>query len=218
MKNELNYQKWLSALLADLNEHKIKPKLLLHACCAPCSTHCLMSLNKFFDITILFYNPNIFPSLEYDRRLQELHSFLSKIKSNIKVLEFGHNNLDYTSKIKGFENEKEGGKRCELCFYLRLNKTGEIAKEYGFDYFTTSLTISPYKNSQLLNKIGKEMEEKYGVKYLFSDFKKDDGYKKSIILSKQFDLYRQDYCGCIYSKNEHDEKIKSKKKIDKDVS
>lgn len=220
MQNEVqNYQKWLDNKLKELDKTK-KPTLLLHACCAPCSSYCLEYLTKFFEITVLFYNPNISPKQEYDRRLNEITRFIKEAYplNNVKLIEIGYNSEEYFSLVKGLEAEKEGGMRCGLCFRMRLDKTGEIAKEKKFDYFTTTLTISPYKNSVLLNQIGKEISQKYGVNYLFSDFKKKGGYNRSIELSKKFNLYRQDYCGCVFSKRDSILKKRNNQKIQNDAS
>jgi hypothetical protein len=220
MQNQIvNYQKWLNEKLKELENGK-KPTLLLHACCAPCSTYCLDYLKKYFDITILFYNPNISPTDEYERRLNEITRYIKYAHKtdNIKLKEIGYNPSEYNSLVKGLEDEKEGGMRCLKCYRLRLEKTAQIAKENNYDFFTTTLTISPYKNSAVLNQIGKEVAEKFNVGYLFSDFKKNDGYKKSIEFSKKYDLYRQDYCGCIYSKRDYDKRLKEKKEILKNAS
>lgn len=215
MQNKQNYQKLLLEKLEKLKLQPKKPKLLLHVCCGPCSTACLSVIADFFDITLLFYNPNIHPYDEYEKRFNELQKFV-KIKNNdgysIKIINANYDPNEYFEKIKGLENEKEGGARCTECFKLRLEYSAKYALENKFDYFTTTLTISPYKNSQLINEIGKDLQEKYGVQYLFSDFKKNEGYKKSIELCKQYGIYRQDYCGCIFSKKEHEKQMKLKQK------
>ena len=178
-----------------------KKKLLLHSCCAPCSSHVISYLTNFFDITILYYNPNISPKDEYDKRKKEQIRLIKEIDkvNNIDIIDCDYDNDLYEEKIKGLENEPERGSRCTICFELRLSKTAKYAKELGYDYFCSTLTVSPYKNSKLLNEIGKKMEELYGVTWLYSDFKKENGYKHSIELSKKYNLYRQDYCGCKYS-------------------
>lgn len=222
MKNKQNYQDFLLKTMQNLKKIEQKPKLLLHACCAPCSTACLETLSNNFDITIFFYNPNIHPKEEFDKRFEELLQFVKEKNSEdnalgvnqIKTLSLEYNPAEFFDCVKGLENEREGGARCERCFWLRLSKSAEIAKQNGFDYMTTTLTLSPHKNSQLLNTIGKELEKIYGIKYLFSDFKKNDGYKKSIELSKKYNLYRQDYCGCVYSKLEREQqKIEKEKNL-----
>ena len=176
-----------------------KHSLLLHCCCAPCSSACLERLKDFFDITVLYYNPNI-EDEEYLRRKTEL-SRLIKETGWAKEIDCDREKDRYYSAIRGLENEPEGGKRCEVCFELRLEKTAEIAEKLGFDYFTTTLTISPLKNAAILNEIGERASQGKNVKWLYSDFKKREGYLKSIRLSEKYNLYRQDYCGCVYSIN-----------------
>lgn len=176
-----------------------KHSILLHSCCAPCSSHVISVLKDYFDITILYYNPNISPIQEYEKRKQEQISFIKQLDCGIKIMDCDYDNDVYEECIKGLENEKEGGARCLKCFRLRLEKTAKLASINNFDYFCTTLTVSPYKNSQVINNIGKELMNIYNVKWLYSDFKKEEGYKHSIALSKQYNLYRQDYCGCIYS-------------------
>ncbi len=195
----MNYSLVLEDTLKKLNGKK---KLLLHACCAPCSSYVIEYLTNYFDITILYYNPNIDTLEEFNHRLSELDRFIKEFKTNnkVEVVSLGYRNLEYLEAIKGLEHEKEGGKRCIECFKLRLEKACLYAKEHNFDYFTTTLTISPLKNSKILNEIGHDLEIEYGVKYLYSDFKKRDGYKRSIVLSREYNLYRQDYCGCKFSK------------------
>lgn len=184
-----------------LNNITKKKKLLLHSCCAPCSSYVITYLTKYFDITILYYNPNIFPYEEYLKRKNEQIKLIHEIttENNINIIDCDYENELYTKQIKGLEKEPEKGKRCNICYRMRIEKTAVIAKEKKYDYFCTTLSVSPHKNASLINKIGEELEEKYKVKWLYSDFKKKDGYKKSIELSKKYNLYRQDYCGCIYS-------------------
>ncbi len=198
-----NYQLVMEEIINSLNT---KPKLLLHACCGVCSSAVLERISPFFDITLLYYNPNIYPEKEYLKRLETQKEIIAKMNLNIKLLEVGYNKEDFVSRIKGLEKEREGGQRCTRCYYLRLEKTAELAKKYGFGYFCTTLSVSPYKNAEKLNKIGKILEEKYNVKYLYSDFKKKEGYKRSIELAKLYNLYRQNYCGCEYSLKEMMEK------------
>ena len=197
----MNYQKIMEDIINNIDETKT---LLLHACCAPCSSYVLECLSKKFKITILYYNPNITDEIEYQKRLLELKRFVSEVKFDnvVKIIDIGYNNREFFNVVKGLEKEKEGGKRCYECYKLRLEKTAEIAKKYKFDYFTTTLSISPYKNAMYINEIGENLEKKYNIKYLYADFKKKNGYKRSIELSKIYKLYRQDYCGCIYSKIE----------------
>lgn len=191
-----NYVNKLKEIIDKLD---YKPKLLLHSCCAPCSSYVITYLYDYFDITILYYNPNIYPYEEYKKRKDEQIRLISNFKG-VKIIDCDYDNDIYNEVIKGLENEPERGSRCTKCFYLRLDKTGEIAKKNNFEYFGTTLTVSPYKNAKLLNEIGEDISKKYDIKWLYSDFKKNDGYKKSIELSKKYDLYRQDYCGCLYSK------------------
>ena len=195
----MNYQIVLENTLKNLNGKKT---LLLHACCAPCSSYVIEYLSDYFDITILFYNPNIDTLEEYNKRLQELVKFVNcfKTKNQVKVVSLGYNNQDYLNIVKGLENEKEGGSRCFKCYRLRLEKSFIYAKKHNFDFITTTLTISPLKNSKVINEIGAELENIYHVNYLYADFKKKEGYKRSIVLSHEYNLYRQDYCGCKFSK------------------
>ena len=180
-----------------------KKKLLLHSCCAPCSSHVISYLTSFFDITILYYNPNISPRSEYEKRKEEQIRLIKEIDkvNKINIIDCDYDNELYEEKIKGYENEPERGSRCTICFNLRLDKTAKLASELNYDYFCSTLSVSPYKNSNLINEIGKKYEDIYKVKWLYSDFKKENGYKKSIELSKKYNLYRQNYCGCIYSKH-----------------
>lgn len=177
----------------------MKPKMLLHCCCGPCSSYVLTQLFEEYDVTILYYNPNIYPKEEFELRHRELKK-LAQIY-NLPEIELPYEENEFLNKVIGEEHEKEGGIRCGSCFRIRLNKTAELTKKYNFDIFTTTLSVSPYKNAKLLNEIGNEMAKKWGVEYLTSDFKKNDGYKKSIELSKKYGLYRQDYCGCRFSVN-----------------
>ena len=177
------------------------PNLLLHSCCGPCSTEVISRLTDFFNITVLYYNPNIEPKEEYEKRKKEQIRFINEFnpKNKLDFLDCDYDNESFTKMAIGLENEPEGGLRCHKCYHLRLEKTAKLAKEKNFDFFCTTLTVSPYKNSQVLNEIGKELSEKYNIKYLYSDFKKEEGYKKSIEYSKKYNLYRQDYCGCHFS-------------------
>ena len=198
----MNYQLVLDNTLKEIIESGKRPKLLLHVCCAPCSSYVLEYLNKYFDITVFYYNPNISSEEEYNKRLNEERRFVSEypFENSVKeVINGKYDNDLFEKTIKGLENEKEGGIRCFKCYRLRLEESAKYAKENGFDYFTTTLTISPYKNASKLNEIGDELSKEYGIKYLFSDFKKKNGYKRSIELSHEYNLYRQDFCGCVYS-------------------
>ena len=203
--NKLNYQKELDRVIEANQRLGIVPRLLLHVCCAPCSSYCLEYLSNYFDITVYYYNPNISKKEEYEYRLSEEKRFISikEFKHPVKLTESEYRPEDFFAAVKGLEKEPEGGARCKECFRLRLEASAKKAKEQGFDYFTTTLTISPLKNAALLNEIGAEMGERYGVKWLYSDFKKKEGYKRSIELSKEFDLYRQNYCGCVFSRAEN---------------
>ncbi len=191
-----NYAKKLENII---NSLEYKPKLLLHSCCAPCSSYVIDYLHDFFNITIIYYNPNIFPIEEYEKRKEEQLKFI-KNYNDIDFMDCDYDNDLYNRVIKGLENEPEKGKRCNVCFKLRLEKTATEAVKHSFDYFGTTLTVSPYKNASLINEIGEEIGKEKKILWLYSDFKKNDGYKKSIELSKKYNLYRQDYCGCTYSK------------------
>lgn len=195
-----NLQKALEKIIEQNKKEGIKPSLLLHACCAPCSSYCIEYLHEHFEITLFFYNPNIYPAEECLYRAKELRRLVSEMGLDIPVIEAENDTESFYSIAKGRENVREGGVRCFDCYRLRLEKTAAFAKEKGFDYFTTTLSISPLKNSAKLREIGLELETKYGVKNLPSDFKKKEGYKRSIELSKKYNLYRQNYCGCEFSK------------------
>lgn len=197
----VNYQKELEKIIANNEKEGIKPTLLLQVCCAPCSSYCLEYLHKYFSITVLFYNPNIYPESEYAVRESELLRLIDELGFNdINVMKTTFNPDEFYTAIKGLEDCKEGGDRCKICYRLRLEKTAELAKSGGFDYFCTTLSISPLKSAEALCTIGLELEKEYGIKYLLSDFKKKEGYKRSIELSREYNLYRQDYCGCVFSK------------------
>lgn len=198
---KINYQNYLKEIIKKIDKNN-KPRLLLHVCCGPCSTTVLNMINDYFDITCYFYNPNIDRLDEYLKREGELKKVISHVDSSIKEIVVPYEHTTFLTLSKGLEEEKEGGKRCYFCIKERLKKTFEYAKSNNFSYVTTTLTISPYKNSEMINKIGEELEKEYHIKYLYSDFKKDDGYKKSIDYSKEYGLYRQDYCGCEYGKKE----------------
>lgn len=197
-----NYYLLFEKQIEEIKNFPSVPNLLLHSCCAPCSSQVISTLTNFFNITILYYNPNIYPKEEYLKRKEEQKKLLNKIESinKLNIIDCDYDNEVYEQTIKGLEKEKEGGSRCYKCFSLRLEKTAKIGEEKNYDYFSTTLTISPHKNSKIINIIGKSLEDKYNIKWLYSDHKKKDGYKKSIELSKKYNLYRQNYCGCIYSK------------------
>lgn len=178
--------------------------ILLHACCAPCSSACLERLANYFRVTIFYYNPNITEEEEYNKRLNEIKNFIKvfKTKYEIKLIEGNYDPNEFFNISQGLEDEHERGRRCFKCYKLRLEETARIADEYNFKYFCTTLTLSPHKNSNWVNEIGSELDMKYNSTYLYSDFKKKERYKRSIELSREYNLYRQDYCGCIYSKKE----------------
>ena len=203
--NKINYQKELDKITDSLNGDV--PKLFLHSCCAPCSSYTLEYLSNYFDITVYYFNPNISPKAEFDKRYAEQKRLIEALpsKHTIKLVcgEYDYN--DFLKIAKGYENVPEGGERCFRCYRMRLESTAKLAKEQGFDYFCTTLSISPLKNSQKINEIGYEVAEKYGIKWLPSDFKKKEGYKRSIELSRDYQLYRQNFCGCVFSKENKDE-------------
>ena len=204
----MNYYLEFEKILESVKDSDNIPKLLLHACCGPCSSYCLELLTNYFDITILYYNPNIYPDLEYNRRLNELKDLLTKLphKNSINLVELDYIPNQYYKAVKGLEHLGEKSKRCYACYKLRMEEAFKYASINNYDYCTTTLSISPYKISDWINEIGTYLEKEYGVKYLYSDFKKKNGYKRSIELSKLYNMYRQDYCGCIYSKVEHDKR------------
>ena len=204
MMENKNGQKILEALIKTLD---YKPTLLLHSCCGPCSTQVINFLKDYFKITVYYYNPNIEPYTEYEKRKQEQIKFIKEfnLENKDNIIEFKealYENEIYQNYVKGLEQEKEGGARCNKCFYLRLKNTALKAKENNFEYFGTTLTVSPHKNSQIINEIGEKIEKEIGIKFIYGDFKKNDGYKKSIEYSKKYNLYRQDYCGCHYARRD----------------
>ena len=201
-----NYQIEMEKIIAKEQENNNVPTLLLHSCCAPCSSYVLETLSSYFKITILYYNPNIYPEEEYLKRKEEEKRFIKEFSTKYKVdfLDCDYDSNSFYEMAKGLEKLKEGEYRCYLCYELRLRKTAILAKENNFDYFTSTLSISPYKKSNWLNEIGFNLEKEIGIKYLPADFKKKNGYKRSIELASLYNLYRQDYCGCIYSKIERE--------------
>lgn len=204
---DINYQRKLDALLENLTKNHqsngSRPTLLLHSCCAPCSSYVLEYLANYFEITDFYYNPNIYPREEYERRRDELKKFLLAFPAarTVKFIEGPFDDEHYYAAVVGLEEEREGGKRCFRCYELRLREAAEMAKQLGCDYFTTTLSISPHKNAQKLNEIGEKLGKELGVNFLYADFKKKNGFKRSLELSREYDLYRQDYCGCVFSKN-----------------
>ena len=199
--NKINYQKELDKLINEITKEGQVPSLLLHSCCGPCSSYCIEYLSQYFKVTVFYYNPNIYPDEEYYHRVKEQQRFINEFPTQYPVdfIEGDYEKDKFYEIAKGLEHEPEKGARCLKCYELRLKKTAELALEKRFDFFTTTLTISPMKDSQVLNEIGQRIAEDVGVKWLPSDFKKREGYKRSTELSKEYDMYRQDYCGCVYS-------------------
>lgn len=213
MANKRNYQKELDCIIEELLKEEKRPRLLLHSCCAPCSSYCLKYLAEYFDITDYYYNPNISSQSEYDKRVKEQIRLIDEYNdkylsepsySKISFVEGEYEPERFYEISKGLENEPERGKRCYKCYELRMRKTAEYAQEHRYEYFTTTLSISPLKDADWLNEIGDRLEKEYGVKHLTSDFKKKGGYQESIKLSREYDLYRQDYCGCGFSKRDRE--------------
>ena len=196
-----NYQKQMDTVVASLPQGE-RPRLLLQSCCGPCSSYVLEALTPYFRVTVLYYNPNIQPREEYDLRLENQRKSIAGLPtpSGGGILECDYDGEKYDAAVKGLESEPEGGARCTVCFRLRLEETAKRASKLGYDFFCTTLTVSPHKDAERLNQIGRALGERYGVPFLPSDFKKREGYKRSIQLSKEYDLYRQDYCGCLFSK------------------
>ncbi len=202
-----NYGLRLEKTLAEIERAGTRPRLLLQVCCAPCSSYVLEYIARFFDITAFFYNPNISPEREFSFRRSELRRFLDEAGyTDLPILTPAYVPSEFYDAVRGMEDLPEGGERCRVCYELRLRRTAEVARAEGFDYFTTTLSISPYKNAAWLNEIGLRLADEIGGTYLCSDFKKKNGYKRSIALSAQYGLYRQDYCGCVYSKAESERK------------
>ena len=216
MEQKRNYQKEMERITKSFAPGD-KPRLLLHSCCAPCSSAVLETVAPYFALTVYYYNPNIAPREEYQKRVDEQKRLLLQmpLPEPVDFMEGPYDTDCFLQAVKGLETVPEGGARCEICFRLRLQKAAEAAKEGSFDFFTTTLTVSPLKNAPLLNQIGKEMAAKYGVRWLPSDFKKKEGYKRSITLSHQYGLYRQDYCGCAFSKRE---RMEEKRRREQEVA
>lgn len=206
--NRINYQKELDKVIESLSQQEKVPTLLLHSCCAPCSSYVLEYLSNYFGITVFYYNPNIYPDEEYEMRVREQQRFIRAFpaKHPIDFIEGAYDKERFYEMARGLEAVPEGGQRCFQCYELRLREAGELAKARGFDYFTTTLSISPMKNAEKLNEIGLRLAEELGVSYLCSDFKKRNGYKRSTELSREYGMYRQDYCGCVYSYHERHNK------------
>ena len=220
-----NYQKELDKIILQISKSEEKPKLLLHACCGPCSSYVLEYLASIFDITIFYYNPNIFPPAEYERRLAELKNLLPRfpvaLKNNVKLIECSYNPDEFYQALEinthpEFAAEKEKGERCRRCYYFRMKKAWEYATEHQFDWFTTTLSISPFKDAEKINSIGKELESSFGngkTHFLTSDFKKKGGFQRSLQLSAEYGLYRQQYCGCAFSKKNTEEERKAAEEL-----
>ena len=199
---KINYHNKMKEIIKDLD---YTPNLLLHSCCGPCSTQVISSLIPYFNITVFYYNPNIEPKEEYLKRKNEQIKFIENYNSNNKLdfLDCDYDNETFKKEVNHITQDHEGGVRCKSCYKLRLKKTAQVAKANDYNYFCTTLTVSPHKDSKTINEIASILEQEYNIKYLYSDFKKEEGYKKSIELAKEYDLYRQDYCGCLYSKNQN---------------
>lgn len=208
-QNKRNYQKEMEKILQSgttISPQQHIPTLLLHSCCAPCSSYVLEYLSDYFAITVFYYNPNIYPETEYALRVEEQKRLIEQLpaKHPISLIEGHFDPKEFYQAVKGLEHIPEGGERCHACFWLRLNETAKLAAKQNFDFFTTTLTISPLKNAPKLNEIGEELADEYGIRWLPSDFKKKNGYKRSTKLSAEYGLYRQDYCGCVFSKREQE--------------
>ena len=218
--NKINYQKELDKIISQNIEKKFIPTLLLHSCCAPCSSYVLEYLSQYFKITVLYYNPNISPREEYEKRKEEQKRLIALMPFvyPVGIMDCEYNTQPFFAMAKGLEECPEGGQRCFACYDLRLRRTAREAAAGGFDYFTTTLSISPLKNAQKLNTLGFAAGEDFHVKFLPADFKKKEGYKRSIELSGKYSLYRQNYCGCIYSKLEAEEREKAKNNNEQPLS
>lgn len=207
-ENNRNFQREMDQLIAENERENLVPSLFLHSCCAPCSSYVLEYLSQYFRITVYYYNPNIYPPKEYGERTSEVERLIRELPAAhpISFKPGEYRPEQFYEAVRGHEKDPEGGERCGLCFELRLREAARLAAEGGFDYFATTLTISPMKDAKRLNRIGEELGREYGVKYLCSDFKKKDGYRRSTELSREYGLYRQDYCGCVFSMRERDER------------
>lgn len=207
-----NYQIMLERTIAEHEKKCEVPTLFLHSCCAPCSSYCLEYLSNYFRITVFYYNPNIYPEEEYHKRVEEQRRFIERlpVKHPISFVEGKYDKERFYEMARGLEDIKEGGERCFLCYELRLRESARLARQMKMDYFTTTLSISPLKNAAKLNEIGDALAQEYGIKYLNSDFKKKNGYKRSVELSEEYGMYRQYYCGCVFSKRQRDEEIAAK--------
>ena len=208
---KINYQKLCEEEISKTSAEERVPSVLLHSCCAPCSSYCIEYLSQYFRVTVFYYNPNIYPDSEYYHRVKEQQEFINRFPAKYPVgfIEGDFDTQEFYKAAKGLEQEPERGARCTECFKLRLGRTAEVASEKRFDYFTSTLTISPMKDAALLNQIGSEMGEVHKVKWLPSDFKKKNGYLRSCELSREYGIYRQDYCGCVFSYNERQKEKES---------
>lgn len=218
--NKRNYQKELDRLIENITKEGKVPRLFLHSCCAPCSSYVLEYLSEYFEITVFFYNPNISLEEEYRKRVEEIKRLVREMKlaHSVHIEEGSYDPQVFYERVKGMEKLPEGGERCFKCYRLRMEEAAKAARDGGYDYFTTTLSISPLKNAQKINEIGEELAETYGVAHLPSDFKKKNGYKRSIELSHEYDLYRQNYCGCVFSKREQEGKIQQKQDSENSAS
>ena len=216
--NKVNYQLKMEEIIKKNCSTDRVPKLLLHSCCAPCSSYCLETLAKYFSITVYYDNPNIYPEEEYWMRVKEQQRFIREFPAahTISFAEGDYDPQRFYDMARGMEEVKEGGIRCRKCYELRLRDTAEYAAAHDFDFFTTTLSISPMKNAAWLNEIGEQLEKEYHVAYLYSDFKKKNGYKRSTEISKEYHMYRQYYCGCVYSKNQRDREIAQKQQSERE--
>ena len=211
MEDKINYQIYLQKTLENIKNEGNRPKLLLHACCGPCFTLPFEEIKDYFDITVIYNNSNIYPEEEYYRRLNEFKHYIKEIGADINFIEVEYNNDTYNLDLEPYADDYEGHERCKICFRKRLSFGYQYAYEHGFDYFGTVMTISRYKNAQVINKIGLELEQKYPtVKWLAADFKKNDGYNKSLKIVREHEMYFQEYCGCKYSYNAYQDKLKKK--------
>lgn len=208
----MNYEQRMEQIILENCAGGRAPKLLLHSCCAPCSSYCIERLGAHFSVTVYYYNPNIYPPDEYGVRVKEQERFIRgfSVKHPLSFVAEDYAPQEFYAQVKGMEDLPEGKERCFACFELRLRKTAEYASQNGFDFFATTLSVSPLKNAEKLNEIGSRLEQEYKIRYLYSDFKKKNGYKRSTEISKEYGMYRQYYCGCIYSKQERDAQIAAK--------
>lgn len=201
MENKRNFQRELDSVLKNISSTESKPVLLLHSCCGPCSSYVLEYLTQYFNIKLYFYNPNIHPEEEYKKRLDAQYKVIKsmQLENNVEIIEGAYNTEMFFSKVHGLESEPEGGERCRICIKMRMEATASEAKKLNADYFATTLTVSPHKNAIYINQMGEELEQSQQIAYLLSDFKKKNGYKRSIELCRIHNIYRQDYCGCVFS-------------------